>query len=170
MRAEKQHLHKTHVLEKNTSQLRLSKRLVESADFCKIVFFFSRQFSWDVTLPAGIPAGLVRAGQVADGQWEPGMICYGIPVGTDGYVLSKLNEKVSEVAAEIETVTEVLQDHHQALWTDLRSSTSHKLDHWLPLVYPSRLSTAAQRMDKLQMNVVKTILGMKIPLEGEGLG
>ena len=127
-------------------------------------------FSWDGTLPAGIPAGLVRAGQVVDGQWEPGMICYGIPVGTDGYVLSKLNEKVSEVAAEVETVTEVLQDHHQALWTVLRSSISQKLDYWLSLVYPSQMSAAAQRMDKLQMNVMEIILGMKIPLEGEGLG
>ena len=32
------------------------------------------------------------------------------------------------------------------------------------------MSAAAQRMDKLQMNVMETILGMKIPLEGEGLG
>ncbi len=49
-------------------------------------------FSWDGTLPVGTPAGLVRAGEEVDGQWEPGMICYGIPAGTDGNVQHKLEE------------------------------------------------------------------------------
>ena len=52
----------------------------------------------------------------------------------------------------------------------LRSSVSQKLDYWLTLVYPSQVRAAAQRMDKLQMQVLETLLGMKIPLVGEGLG
>ena len=85
-------------------------------------------FSWDNVDPASIPSGLVRAGEVIDGQWEPGFICYGVPVGSDRYVHCKLDEKISEVSAEVATVCEVLQDHHQALWTVLRSSISQKLD------------------------------------------
>ena len=104
-------------------------------------------FSWDGGLPAGTPDGLVRAGQTVAGQWEPGMICYGVPIGTDSYVQHMLSEKVSEVAREVETVCEVLQEEHQALWTVLRSSISQKLDYWLTLVYPSQVRAAAQRMD-----------------------
>ena len=105
-------------------------------------------FSWDGNLPAGTPDGLVRAGQEVAGQWEPGMICYGVPVGTDNYVEQKLEEKISEVGSEVETVCEVLEEEHQALWTVLRSSISQKLDYWLTLVYPSQVLAAAQSMDR----------------------
>ena len=124
--------------------------------------------SWDGSLRAGTPPGLVRAGETVDGQWEPGKICYGIPVGTDVYVQHKLDEKVTQVATEVDTVCEVLQEEHQSLWTVLRSSISQKLDYWLTLVYPSLVRTAAERMDKLQMLVMEKLVGMKIPLQGEG--
>ena len=126
-------------------------------------------FSWDGSLPAGTPDGLVRAGQEVAGQWEPGMICYGVPVGTDNYVEQKLEEKISEVVSEVETVCEVLEEEHQALWTVLRSSISQKLDYWLTLVYPSQVFAAAQSMDRLQMKVMGKLVGMNIPLVGEGL-
>ena len=74
------------------------------------------------------------------------------------------------MATEVDTVCEVLQGEHQSLWTVLRSSISQKLDYWLTLVYPSLVRTAAERMDKLQMLVMEKLVGMKIPLQGEGLG
>ena len=43
-------------------------------------------FSWGGALPAGTPQGLINAGTLVAGVWEPGMICYGVPVGTDNYV------------------------------------------------------------------------------------
>ena len=64
----------------------------------------------------------------------------------------------------------MLEDEHQSLWTVLRSSISQKLDYWLTLVYPSLVRPAAERMDRLQMKVMEKLLGMKIPLQGEGLG
>ena len=150
--------------------LEMFSRLVEEQ--CGLVLQRTKTevFSWDGTLPVGTPHGLVRAGELVAGQWEPGMICYGIPIGTDNYVQHKLNEKVSEIADEVETVCEVLQEEHQSLWTVLRSSISQKLDYWLTLVYPSQMREAAERMDKLEMKVMDTLLGMKIPLQGEGLG
>ena len=65
-------------------------------------------FSWDGILPAATPRGLVRAGAVVSGQWEPGMVCYGVPVGTDSYVHHMLELKVSKVAKEVETICQVL--------------------------------------------------------------
>ena len=57
--------------------------------------------------------------------------------------IQKLDEKVSEIVGEVETVCEVLQEEHQALWAVLRSSVSQKLDYWLTLVYPSQVRTAS---------------------------
>ena len=42
-------------------------------------------FSWDGSLHPGTPTGLMRAGSVVNGTWEPGIICYGIPIGTDNH-------------------------------------------------------------------------------------
>ena len=127
-------------------------------------------FSWEGRLPAGTPPDLVRAGNGVAGQWEAGMTCYGVPVGSDNYVQQMLEEKVFEVAREVETVCSVLQEESQALWTVLRSSISQKLDYWLTLVYPSQVRAAAERMDRLEMEVVKRLLGMHIPMQGEQLG
>ena len=125
-------------------------------------------FSWNDGL-VGVPHGLVQAGEQVGGQWEPGMICYGIPVGTDRYVTHKLEEMITVIAGEVDLVCEVLQDEHQALWAVLRSSVSQKLDYWLTLVYPSQVREAAEKMDSLQMKVMEILLGLKIPLHGEGL-
>ena len=127
-------------------------------------------FSWDGLLPQNLPPGLVRAGDMVLGRWEPGMICYGIPVGTDSYVQHKMEEKVSELAMEIKSVSQVLQDERQALWTVLRSSISQKLDYWLTLVYPSLARKAVESVDKMEWDVLESLLGSHIPLHGEGLG
>ena len=126
-------------------------------------------FTWEDDL-ADVPPGLVQAGQQVQGHWEPGMICYSIPIGSDKYVAQKLEEKVSEIVGEVEAVCEVLQEEHQVLWAVLRSSVSQKLDYWLTLVYPSQVRIAAARMDSLQIKVMEILLGMKIPFQGEGLG
>ena len=77
---------------------------------------------------------------------------------------------MTELTKETETICEVLQDERQALWAVLRSSISQKSDYWLTLVYPSQVKTAAERMDRLMMKVLEGLLGMHIPMEGEGLG
>ena len=95
---------------------------------------------------------------------------YGVPVGTDNYVTHMLNEKVNELTYEVETICQVLEGERQALWTVLRSSISQKLDYWLTLVYPSLVKDAAKRMDTLMIKVLEGLLGMHIPMVGEGLG
>ena len=127
-------------------------------------------YSRDGVLPAGTPEGLVRAGGMIAGQWEPGMICYGVPVGSDCYVEFMLDKKVTEVAQEVGTICEVLESERQALWTVLRSSISQRLDYWLALVYPSNVRAAAEKMDRLIMTVLEKLIGVHIPLESENLG
>ena len=51
-------------------------------------------------IPAEAPPGLVRAGCMVAGSFQPGMICYGVPIGTDDYVKHMLNMKVSELETQ----------------------------------------------------------------------
>ena len=97
------------------------------------------------------------------------MLCYGVPVGTDAYVKNMLRLKVDEIEKEVEIISEILTDERQALWAVLRSSTTHKLDYWLTLVYPCLMKEAATRMDKIQSNVLHSLLGIHIPMHAEGL-
>ena len=55
-------------------------------------------FSWSGVLPPSTTAGLRRAGEEVDGVFEPGFVCYGVPTGSDNYVLHMMNKKVEEVA------------------------------------------------------------------------
>ena len=41
--------------------------------------------------------GLAAAGEMINNSWEPGMLCYGVPVGTDMYVKHMLDLKVDEL-------------------------------------------------------------------------
>ena len=57
----------------------------------------SEVFSWDGVIPHETPEGMLNAGKEIDGRFEPGYLCYGVPVGTDGYVRHMLDLKVAEV-------------------------------------------------------------------------
>ncbi len=45
-----------------------------------------------------------------DSKWEPGMICYGVPVGSDAYVMYMLKQKVDEIENEVNTISEIMTD------------------------------------------------------------
>ena len=47
-------------------------------------------FSWQ-ELEQELPMDLTRAGTIVDGQFQPGFICYGIPVGSREYVRTTFN-------------------------------------------------------------------------------
>ena len=38
-----------------------------------------------------------QAGLEIGGKWEPGLLCYGVPVGSDIYVREMMGKKVDEV-------------------------------------------------------------------------
>ena len=65
-------------------------------------------FSWQ-ELEQELPMDLTRAGTVVDGEFQPGFICYGIPVGSREYVRHHNRIKVQEVAREVGEVLETLE-------------------------------------------------------------
>ena len=79
------------------------------------------------------------------GQFQPGFICYGVPIGMDIYVKEMLFKKISEIEEEAEKICETLEENREALWCMLRSSTAQKLDYWLQLVYPSIMEEVGAR-------------------------
>lgn len=116
-------------------------------------------------LPVNTPDGLVRAGSRIDELWEPGIICYGVPIGSEKYVSKMLSTKMDELEQQAEQIQAVLHDEKQALWAVLRSSLSHKFDYWLTLCYPSQVKSAAERMDALQNRILDNLAGNHIPME-----
>ena len=92
---------------------------------------------------------------VVRGVFCPGFICYGIPIGCDTFVRTKLFEKVEEVAKGADKACEVLGKDSQALWTVLRSSVAQQLDYHMSLCYPSDMKAAAEHLDGVLWRVLE---------------
>ena len=127
-------------------------------------------FSWTDKLPESTPPGLALAGCMVEGHFQPGFMCYGIPIGTPGYVKHQLSLKVQEVAKEVQEIVKVLEGEGQAMWTIARSSTAMKLDYQLSLCYPSDIREAAIDMDNLLSSMLKSAAGLNVPMLDEGRG
>ena len=126
-------------------------------------------FSWQ-ELEEELPMQLRRAGTMVNGQFEPGYICYGIPVGSRAYVRHHLHLKVLEVAGEVEQVLETLEGEGQSIWTVARASTLMKLDYHISLCYPSDMVEAAKEMDCLLWKMMEKATNLAIPKVDEGRG
>ena len=120
-------------------------------------------FTWSGNVPVNCTPGLLRAGTVVDGQFEPGFLCYGVPVGTDAYVEYMMEEKMLEIARSAKNSCNVLNGESQSLWTILRLSLSQQLDYWLQLCYPSNVKAAADKMDEIMWKVLETAADSSIP-------
>ena len=95
------------------------------------------------------PMNIYRPYSIATWVFQPGFICYGIPVGSKSYVKHHLSLKVKEVAREVGEVLTTLEGEGQAIWTVARSTTLMKLDYHISLCYPSDMAEAARQMDQL---------------------
>ena len=51
----------------------------------------------DVSCPSNTPAEFTQAGVVVDEEFMPGLLVYGVPVGTDSYVKEMLDSKITEI-------------------------------------------------------------------------
>ena len=105
-------------------------------------------FTRDGVLPAGTPAGLTIAGDEVDGIFECGFDCYGIPIGTDKYVIRKLEEKAQEIAMDARKTVELLATDRQALWTALRLSISQRFHYFCQHSPPSLVEPVAAWLDE----------------------
>ena len=129
----------------------------------------SEVYTTNGVMPPQAPEGFVNAGLIQEDQFHPGFLCYGVPVGSDDYVVKMLDHKLDELEKEAETIGSVLEDSRQSMWAMLRSSFAQKLDYWLTLVYPSLVKRAAERMDNLELKVVWGLLGVPLPMGQEDL-
>ena len=128
-------------------------------------------FSWDGVLPPQAPQGMKVAGVQVGDVWQPGFVCYGIPVGTPAYVKHMLWDKVQEVRGEIDKVKEVLGEKDgQAIWCILKCSLAQKLDWHLSLCYPSDIREAAEGLDNILWETLQFASQLHIPRQDECLG
>ena len=102
--------------------------------------------------------------------FQPGFVCYGIPMGTDGYVASALWEKAEDVAREVEKVTSILSEDSQALWVAVHRSLAHKMDYHLSLCYPTDILPVAEHLDTILWAAFERAVGQHVPRRHEGLG
>ena len=127
-------------------------------------------FTWSDRLPESTPPGLALAGSTVGGQFLPGFMCYGIPIGSQEYVRHQLSLKVHEIAKEVQETVKVLEGEGQAVWTVARSSSATKLDYHLSLCYPSDMREAAKEMDSLLISMLNSATGLSVPMVDEGRG
>ena len=129
-------------------------------------------FSWEENLPEQAPQGMRRAGEVVDGEWEHGFMCYGMAVGSDKYVRNRLMAKVDEVTDQVNSVRKVLgpQKDLQAILAVLQCSLSQKLDWQLSLNYPSDVKEAAKKLDSELWRLLEFASSQHIPRAEEGMG
>ena len=128
-------------------------------------------FTWSGILPPQAPQDMKRAGVQIGNVWQPGFLCYGIPVGTRQYCQHLLMEKVQEVRAEVDRVKQVLgEEDSQAIWCILKCSLAQKLDWHLSLSYPSDIQVAANELDSILWDLLQHCSRLHIPQGDEGLG
>ena len=125
-------------------------------------------FTWNGIVPNNATAGLTRAGTFIDGIFEPGFLCYGVPVGTDKYVEFMMEKKMSDIAKTAKLSCDLLDEERQSLWAILRLSLSQQLDYWLQLCYPSNVKAAAEKMDDILWEVLETTALSTIPRKNLG--
>jgi hypothetical protein len=127
-------------------------------------------FSWEGVLPAGCPEEISLAGKEVDGVFQPGFLCYGVPVGTREYATSQLLERTRTIVKDARRTVEVLGGERQALWAALKWSISQRFDYWCQLSYPTDLQPAAAWLDSELWGVLESAVGVHIPQGEEGRG
>ena len=130
----------------------------------------SSLFSWDGDLPEGTPADIQLAGEMVEGRFLRGFLCYGCPVGEEEYVGFKLRKIADRIMEDAQKTVEVLQLDRQALWSSLRASVAQRFDYWCQLALPSAVKPVAALLDKQLWLVLDAALGFKVPRRGELVG
>ena len=128
----------------------------------------SEVFTWDGDLPPGTPAGLTLAGEDVEGNFEPGFVLYGVPVGSDAYCSFKLMQIAKTIKEDAQKTSNLLSSDRQALWSALRCSIAHRFDYWLQLSYPSVVAPVARWLDEELWKILETAFGFHIPKVAEG--
>ena len=125
-------------------------------------------YSWAWDLSEECAAGLTLAGEMVEGRFERGFDCYGIPIGTSRYVTHMLQQKAEELARNAHQTAHLLSSDHQALWSALRLSISHRFAYFCQLSPPSLAEPVAAWLDTSIWSVLERATGMTIPRGAAG--
>ena len=115
------------------------------------------------------PAGVTLAGEEVAGVFEWGVMVYGVPVGSPGYVTHKLRERAQSIIADGMRIAEVLRMDRQALWAALRLSMTQRFGYLQQHVAPSLTEPVARELDMAMWRILEAACGLKIP-RGEEQG
>ena len=128
----------------------------------------SHIFTWDGVLPQGTPEGVKAAGKILDGTFEVGFDCYGVPMGTDKYIMSELMVSAKKIAVDAVKARELLSCNKQALWSSLRLSISQRFQYLCQHVHPSLCEPIAAWLDTQMWLELEAITGFTIPRGDRG--
>ena len=123
-------------------------------------------FCWQGGLPEDSPTDLKLAGQVIEGVFRRGFLCWGVPMGEKEYVAAVLNEKVDQIVSEARTALERLQQNRQAAWVALKCSIWSRFEYWASLCYPSDSIPVAQALDNHLWRLLEEVCGFSILHQG----
>ena len=131
----------------------------------------SKVYNAEGRLPDNTPAGITVAGDVISGQFEPGMDCYGCPIGSDNFVRNMLQVRAEEIMRDAVKSVDLLAGDKQALWSVLRLSISNRFGYFCQLVPPSLVEPVARWLDSaIWERVLQPATGLTIPRAGGGRG
>ena len=114
----------------------------------------SQVYCRDGELPTYTTPGLSLAGEQVGDTFLHGMMVYGVPVGSPGYVSFKLWQQAEEITRDAEKTREVLATERQAL---------------MQLVPPSLTEPVAAGLDNVLWRLLESATGLTIP-RGEDEG
>ena len=118
---------------------------------------------WDTAVAAGMVEG-----RVGVAVREAGLLVYGAPMGSGGFVREALDKKAKEVEAVVVAATSMLAGRSkQALWQMLRLSLSQQFDYWLQNCYPTETEEAAATVDEALWVALEQCVGRVLVREGE---
>ena len=121
--------------------------------------------------PPHTPPDLPLAGVMVDNVWHPGFTCYGVEIGSSGYIRHMLGERLSRLKEEVDNLMALLKDNNQAAWVVLSSSLAQTLDYSLTLQYPSDILEVSRDLDARLWTAFEQLAGQpRIPRGNEGLG
>ena len=117
------------------------------------------------------PADMPLAGIEVDNVWHPGFTCYGVEIGSPGYIKHMLGERLSNIKNEVDNLMDLLKNQNQAAWVVLSSSLAQTLDYSLTLQYSSDVLEVARALDARLWTALEQLAGQpRIPKIEEGLG
>lgn len=127
-------------------------------------------FCWEGGLPPGTPADVELAGEIVQGTFRRGFVCFGCPVREDEFVSHKLMKVADRIVTDMGKAVDLLTGDRQAVWTTLRASIAHQFGYWCQLARPSLVRPVAAFIDQQLWRVLEAAAGLKVPRAGQLLG